>query len=301
MGGTVSDETSTGTDVSVKRKVSEELSSHSIFSDLEMAAEFYERLSDLVFPFMSRTRMPVGLDSAFFDSLAGTVESIKALLLKGMIGDAYTLLRRFREVGWLQIYVMVRLEDQSLLGVGPSGDGSQVDSERLIELVEQAMQKGIYVDEIERWMAGEESLPELRVFNQRIASSPAVGQLNLLFAHGYKEIHDRCNDHVHINTFPILRANVPGVDFRSKTALLEQFADDFRDLFIRHVAYVFSVKQEYMASTDYVGSLECGLTPDDESQYWVAPFVQEVFDRIVALRRPDVMDFFRDNSSMELV
>lgn len=169
--------------------------------DLDLVADFYEMLAYTAFQFLARTRRPAGLDSAFFDSLAGTVASMKALLLKGHIGDAYTLLRRFREVGWLQAYVMLRLEDNSVFDQLLLEGGQALDQEGFVRLVERAMQKGIYVEEIEKWMSGEESLPELRKFHEHIVRSPLVEQLNFLFDNGYEEIHNRCNDHVHLNFF----------------------------------------------------------------------------------------------------
>lgn len=268
--------------------------------DLDLVADFYEMLAYTAFQFLARTRRPAGLDSAFFDSLAGTVASMKALLLKGHIGDAYTLLRRFREVGWLQAYVMLRLEDNSVFDQLLLEGGQALDQEGFVRLVERAMQKGIYVEEIEKWMSGEESLPELRKFHEHIVRSPLVEQLNFLFDNGYEEIHNRCNDHVHLNFFRLLRANIAGAELNEKMEQLDQFTADFRDLFIRHLAYTVSIKPMYMTSSDYMDALECGLTPEPGSQHWVAPIVQEVFDAIVANRRPDVKDFIRENSYMDL-
>ena len=36
-----------------------------------------------------------------------------------------------------------------------------------------------------------------------------------------------------------------------------------------------------MMSSDYLDALECNMQPEADSQYWVAPFVQEIFDDIV--------------------
>ena len=56
----------------------------------------------------------------------------------------------------------------------------------------------------------------------------------------------------------------------------------------------------YMMSSDYVDCLECGMTPEADSQYWVAPFVQAMFDEVLNVRRPDVCAAIRSDTSMHL-
>ncbi len=43
-----------------------------------------------------------------------------------------------------------------------------------------------------------------------------------------------------------------------------------------------------MMLSDYVDSLDCGITPEEGSQYWVAPFVQNIFDLVINKERPDI-------------
>jgi hypothetical protein len=150
-------------------------------------------------------------------------------------------------------------------------------------------------------MVERERSPELRAFWPKITSSPALTEFNKLFnAFEYKAISDRCNDHVHVNLFKNLRSNSPDVSFELQMAALEQFAGDFRRLFIRHLGYVFSIRSEYMASSDYIDALECDLEPEQDSQYWVAPIVQEVFDEIITPLRPDVTAYIKENCEMHL-
>lgn len=276
---------------------------HPIFTDLRTCAEVYEILSDLVFGYVSRVRGFLGnLDSSFFDSLAGTIESSSNVLLTGRIADAYTLLRRFQENSLLHVYVMLQFEERAAeVADGLQLDATDSDFEKVLEAVAQMAQRGVYVEQIEDWMTGKKSLPELRIFSQAIKTSPGVVPLNFLFdSKRYKSISDRCNGHVHINFFRNLRLNHASAGCRAQLASLDEFAGDFRDLFVRHMAYVFSIHPHYMMASDYVDALECEVQPDEDSQYWVAPIVQEVFDKIVTPNRPDVTDFIRLHSGMEL-
>ena len=55
-----------------------------------------------------------------------------------------------------------------------------------------------------------------------------------------------------------------------------------------------------MMSSDYVDSLDCGLTPEEGSQYWVAPFIQEIFDKVLIPSRPDIAETIKGKTAMKL-
>jgi len=57
---------------------------------------------------------------------------------------------------------------------------------------------------------------------------------------------------------------------------------------------------DFAESSDYVDALECNMTPEADSQYWVAPFIQDVFDGIIAKCRPDVAAIVKAHTSMHL-
>ena len=71
-------------------------------------------------------------------------------------------------------------------------------------------------------------------------------------------------------------------------------------LFILHFAYMYSLNPEYMMSTDYMDALDVGMEPEDGSQYWVAPYVSEIFEEIVKTKRPDIASFMKAHTEMDL-
>lgn len=73
-----------------------------------------------------------------------------------------------------------------------------------------------------------------------------------------------------------------------------------RDLFILHFAYLFTLNPHYMASDDYMGSVEAGYTPIEGSQYYVALFIQNIFESIVKVHRNDIADVMKADGSMQL-
>jgi hypothetical protein len=135
-----------------------------------------------------------------------------------------------------------------------------------------------------------------------IRNSPRVSPITqLLFADDrYKRLRDRCNDHTHYNFYQNVLLNDSDIYLPNRPKILSEFEGDVRDVVILHLSLLFFVKQHYMASSDYLDCLECGLTPEPHSQYWVAPIVQEMIDEVVAQHRPDIAAKIKSHTSMHL-
>lgn len=72
-------------------------------------------------------------------------------------------------------------------------------------------------------------------------------------------------------------------------------------VFILHLGYMFFLNNHYMMSSDYLDALECSMQPEDGSQYWVAPFIQDIFNGIITPRRPDITAAIKACSAMQLL
>ena len=110
----------------------------------------------------------------------------------------------------------------------------------------------------------------------------------------------RCNDHIHYNFFKNVMINDNQVHLKNRLTTLESISADIRSVFILHLSYIFYLKDHYMCSSDYLDALEVGKTPEEDSQYWVAPFVQSIFSNIIAKERPDVAQVIVENTYMQL-
>ncbi|HOE67596.1 MAG TPA: hypothetical protein PLO62_13840 [Candidatus Hydrogenedentes bacterium] len=135
-----------------------------------------------------------------------------------------------------------------------------------------------------------------------IRESPKLAPINELLYHDdrYKKIRDRCNDHTHFNQFDIFIRNDNEVTTPPPAPVLDEFRSDLRAIFLLHLAYLFFLNDHYMMSTDYLDSLEYGIEPIEDSQYWVAPFVQEIFDSVLKKDRPDLAAAITQNTGMHL-
>lgn len=251
---------------------------HKVFSELERYVDFYESLSMSVFSFVTTgTDGIINIDTYMFTSIRGTIESIRLILKNGMINDAYALLRKYFDSAIINIYSNLYLEDHSSI-------------------------ENFIVDKINNWIKGKEQLPTYQAMLDYINKSEKVLDINHLLSSNdrYKKIRDRCNNHTHYNYFYNMLLNDNEIYLSNRLKELNILSVDIKDIFILHLAYLFYFKDHYMTSSDYIDALECGVEPEVDSQYWVAPFIQKIFDDVVSKDRPDIYNIIKENTCMKL-
>lgn len=256
----------------------EEYQKHAVFADLEQYIAFYEDLAQSVFGFVSPgTRAICNIASYLFSSIQGTMVSIRAILRDGRINDAYALLRKFYDSAIINIYTGLYLQEH-------------VSIENFV------------VKQIDSWLKGREQLPDFMIMSRYIRGSPRVAPItSLLFADDrYRRLRDRCNDHTHYNFYRNVLLNDNQIALSDRRRALDEFCTDLRDVLVLHVSYMFFANRHYMMATDYLECLECGITLGRDSQYWVAPFVQDIFNRTLRKARPDIAAAIKQQSPMHI-
>lgn len=256
---------------------------HPAFLELPRYARFYEQLSDGIFQFASMgTTAICNIDSYVFTAIAGTLHSITAVLRAGRMNDAYSLLRKYHDSIIINVYSNLYLRDH--FGTEP------ITAESII------------VRQVNDWLHGKARLPEYRVMSRYIRGSKRFDEMNqLLHSQGlYKAIRERCNDHTHYNYFANVMLNNSEVHLPHRGRVLHAILTDARDLFILHLAYAFSLNDHYMMSGDYMDYVECGEAPPEDCQYWVAPYIQEIFDQVLTVHRPDIAGALKTATRMNL-
>ncbi|MCH8034508.1 MAG: hypothetical protein IH950_12240 [Bacteroidetes bacterium] len=251
---------------------------HKIFDQLAEFAEFYKSLSFSIYGFISKgTKSAFNIDSYLYSSIQGTLESIKDVLIKGRINDSYALLRKYYDATIINTYTILYLSENFSL-------------EKFV------------VEKIDNWLHGKDQLPDYRVMSNYIRSSSKLTKINeLLYKDNtYKILRDRCNDHIHYNFYYNVLLNDNETYLKNRPAALDSFSKDLRNIFIMHFSYLFYLNNHYMASSDYVDSLDCGLTPEEDSQYYVAPFIQNIFNSVIKKYRNDLAISIKENTCMML-
>lgn len=251
---------------------------HKVFAELDRYAKFYKQLAMSVFQFVTMgTKATYNIDTYAYSSMHGTLESIKIILLAGRINDAYALLRKYYDSAVINVYSNLYLKENFSI-------------EKFI------------VEKINNWLQGNETLPAYRVMSQYIRASERLKPINdLLYGDDkYKRLRDRCNDHTHYNFYRYVMLNDNEIHVENRGQLLERFRRDAQDIFAFHLGYVFFLNDHYMMSSDYLDALECNMQPEENSQYWVAPFIQDIFNEVITPERPDITAAIKANCAMQL-
>jgi len=251
---------------------------HQVFTQLSEYADFYKSLASSIFQFMTLGTKAIGnIDSYVYSSIQGTLESIKDILIKGRINDSYALLRKYYDSTIINLYSNLYLDDNFSL-------------------------ENFVVEKIDNWIKGKEKLPEFRVMSQYIRKSEKLTEINELLYKDktYNSIRDRCNDHTHYNFYQYMLYNDNEIHLKDRLDYLNMFSKDLLNIFILHFSYLFYLNDHYMMSLDYVTCLDCGITPEEGSQYYVAPFIQKIFDDVIKKNRMDLAEIIKNNTSMNL-
>lgn len=261
-----------------KHNLGEKYFEHNVFKTIGYLKGFYSSISMGVMTFIGYgTKSVFNLDTYFYSSISGTLESINDILLKGKINDSYALLRKFYDSTMINIYIDLYLNDNFSL-------------------------ENLTVEKIENWRNGTEAMPEYRIISKYIKESEKLKPISdlLNIENRYKEIRNRCNAHTHYNYFHNLLINDNKIFNDNRQNLLTIFESDLIHIFIQHFSFIAILNEYYLMSSDYIDSLELGITPEKNSQNWVAPYVQEIFDEYVKIHRNDVAEIIKKNIHLEL-
>ncbi|GAB2648871.1 hypothetical protein GCM10027035_48360 [Emticicia sediminis] len=256
---------------------------HLVFKQLNEYADFYGDLSDSTMNYLSHgIKSGFNIDTYVFNSMKGTLESIHDILLKGRINDSYALLRKLYDSMIINLYSN-------------------------LYLTENFSFDNFVVEKINNWVSGRDKIPSFETMSKYIIKSDSVSEITqLIYKNGefkgssFEYLRQRCNEHTHYVYFKNIILNDNEVFVSSRLSILDGFSNDLKNLFILHLSYLLYLNDKYMMSSDYTDYLDCGLEPEEDSQYWVASFIQDIFDKIIKINRPDIASVIKAKTSMKL-
>jgi len=257
---------------------SKEYQEHKIFDKLSSYIEFYGYFSDLIMSFITMGATGViNIDTYTYSSMKGTLQSMKMLLQMGHINDAYSLMRKFYDAAYINVYTILYLDDNFSFD-------------------------NLVVKQIQNWLHGTETLPSFRSISDYIRKHQKLEELNsLLYTDNrYTNLRERCNDNTHYNFYKNILLNDAKIFNKDRKKALEDFSNDITDLVIMHLSYVFFLNQHYLSSSDFRDYFDIGETPPKNSQLWVAPFIQDIFDNLFKVQRSDIANLIKSNTDMHL-
>jgi hypothetical protein len=251
---------------------------HPVFGKLTQFATFYENLANSVMSFATMgVQSYLNIDTYVYTSMQGTLDSIREILLNARINDGYTLLRKYHDAVVINLYTNLYLE-------------------------QYFADKYLIVEKINNWVKSKEHLPNFVKMMEYIENSEKTHKIAELLNQDtrYRDLRRRCDDHIHYNRYYYMLVNDNQIFLRYRGAMLNQFSSDLENIFILHLAYLFSIKENYMMASDYIDCLEGGIPPEPDSQYFVAPFIQEIFNDVIKKSRMDLALEIKQKTVMRL-
>ena len=256
-----------------------EYQGHKVFNLLDDLIEFYGDTYVFMPGFVTSGILAgiLNVDEVICGSLEGTLESIRGILKSGRISDAYALIRKYHDGIITVIYVNVYI-------------------------AEKRSCENYVVQKINDWAHNRQKLPSSEKMLKTIRQYTPLTELEKLFDFDglYSRIRRQANGNTHYNKLYYLWLNNNVIYNPKRGYELNNIYSCLKHLFVFHFAYMYSLNPHYMMSSDYLDALEFGLQPDEHAQYWVAPHIKNVFDKVVVPARPDVAQYLRENTMMHL-
>lgn len=256
-----------------------EYQSHKVFPLLDSLIEFYNAVYMMGPNFITNGIMSglLNIDNVVCGSLAGTLDSIRIVLKEGRINDAYALLRKYHDGIIAVIYVNVYIAENYSLN-------------------------NIVVEKIQDWVNNKQKLPSTEKMMNVIRKYKPLEDLEKLFDFDglYHRIRRLTNGNTHYNKLYFMWLNNNMIYNPNRIKELNKIYSCTLHLFIFHFSYMYSLNPHYMMSLDYIDALDLNQQPEDGSQYWVASYVKEVFDKYIVMKRPSIAEYLKNHTCMEL-
>lgn len=261
----------------LEHRMPESYLKHKVFDDLKYMMEFYDSISMSCFSFVvSGTHGITNYASYVYTAIEGTLDSISILLTKGRINDAYSLIRKLFDDILLEIYIDVTLKDKF-----------SIDN--------------FIVKEVNEWIQGKHRIPKTERILKCLETSEKTKGLYPLFGWDtyLKKNRELLDDSVHSNRFHLMLLNCNKVYIEDRERHLKNCAIVLNQLFLLHVSFIFHLNPQYLMASDYMAYMDDGQTPPTGCENWIAPFAQDVFDKVIKPHKT-IADFILSTCYLEI-
>lgn len=264
--------------------------------ELDYVSNFFENLDDLVSMNSRLTPLFLGNKMLNFNSIAlescsKTLKSIKLCCSIGSFADANTLVRKLRDDLIQFVYFLVVINKIVLFDEECVNNTITKDEEAL----EKWIMNTIHNEEYKSIRKMLELKNYMKVISEYNKVKNVLEEYNLNKM--WEDLSRHLNNYVHNNGILYSKRNcMEGYDIQSKE-YLNEIRENISYVSSVFVILIFLIESRLFASTDYMDYCELGLTPIENSQYFVASFVQDFIDTKIKVLHPELLEFLKGNNS----
>lgn len=233
---------------------------------------------DFVFEGTGQRTILFSLDKVM-TSLELTMGSVIVCCESACIADANTLVRKYRDDLFFYLYISVY----------KSLDKHSEKAKSMLTNITKWLNNDLSNFHIDRVLKAIASAPQL---------SDAVMKYNL--KESFQKIGAALNSYVHSNGYAYYNRNANAYRENELSAELRKLEEKVRYMTIIFLLLLVLCSPVSVMSTDYIDYLEVNETPPENSQYWVAPFVDQFIKENISLIDMNCLDYLRENTMMQL-
>ena len=213
-------------------------------------------------------------------SLELTMGNVIACCESGCVADANTLLRKYRDDLFFYLYAIV-----------------------YNSLSMESIQARSMIEKIEKWSRNELKDFQISQVLKEIAMAPQLKDIVIKYhlKGSFKAIGDTLNNYVHSNGCAYYNRKYS--DYLFDGSLIDELkvlVNKARYMTVVFVVLLFLCSPISVMGEDYIDYLDFNETPPENSQYWVAPFIEQFVKQNISLIDPNCLEYLRENTEMQI-
>jgi len=213
-------------------------------------------------------------------SIELTAGNIVACCEYACIADANILLRKYRDDLFFYLYIVVF--DSSKNSENPFGNKKM--KENILRWIKNGLDN-FNINEVFKAVGTSQQLKEAVDAYDLKKSFAAIGKRLNRFVHG--------NGYAYYNRF------IEAYEENEFSNFLKTFVDDLKYVTVTYLFLLILCSPISMMSTDYIDYLDCGESPPEDSQYWVAPFIMKFMSENTSLIDENCYKYLLENTKMQ--
>ncbi|WP_206458886.1 hypothetical protein [Anaerovorax sp. IOR16] len=198
----------------------------------------------------------------------------------GCMADANSLLRKYRDDLFFYLYIVV------------------FDSNQKPEITYNATEME---DNISQWIQNGLNSLYIQDVLKAVGTSPQLKKAVTAYKlqKSFNGIGERLNNFVHGNGFAYYNRNINAYKADELQYNMKILVNDMKYITVTFLILLILCSPLSVMSTDYIDYLDCGDTPPEDSQYWVAPFVEHFILNNINLIDENCYNYLKENTSMQ--